>query len=122
MQGLNIACIALLSLGLTLPARAAKLVDAPPPPAMPDIPLEDDDSPQKPLIVDTPPRGQLLYENHCMTCHESMVHIRTRHKIKSLPALQAEVARWALNANLSWNKTEVEEVARHLDMRYYHFK
>ena len=122
MHGLNIAYIALLALGLALPARAGKLVNAPPPPAMPDIPLADDGSPQKPLIVDTPSRGQLLYENHCMACHESMVHIRSRQKIKSLPALQAEVARWALNANLPWGNTEVEEVARHLDNRYYHFK
>lgn len=114
--------IAVLSLLLSLPVCAAKLIYAPPPPAMPEAPLEEDGTPKKPALIDAPSRGQLLYENHCMACHESVVRIRTRQQVKSLPALRAEVARWATYANLPWSKEEIEEVARYLDTQYYRFE
>ena len=103
-------------------AAAARLVEAPPPPPLPDVQLEADGSPQKTGQADTASRGRLLYENHCLACHESLVHIRTHQTVKSLPALRAEVARWAANANLPWSGEEVEEVARYLDAQYYKFE
>jgi hypothetical protein len=114
--------IAVLSLLLSLPVCAAKLIYAPPPPEMPDVQLEQDGTPRKPALTATPSRGQLLYENHCMGCHESVIHIRTRQQVKSLPALRAEVARWATNARLPWGKEDVEEVVRHLNDRHYQFQ
>ena len=114
--------IAALTLTLSLPALAAKLIDAPPPPPMPDVPLEEDGTPQKPLLPGTPSRGQLLYENHCMGCHESVAQIRTRQQVKSQPALRQAVARWAANINLPWGKEEIEEVTRYLGTQYYKFE
>lgn len=69
-----------------------------------------------------PSRGQLLYDNHCVTCHESMVHIRNRQQVKSMQELRNQVARWAAYAKLRWDKDEIEEVARFLNTRFYKFE
>lgn len=114
--------IAVFPLLLSLPVSAAKLIYAPPPPAMPDVQLEDDGTPKKPVLNEAPSRGQLLYENHCMACHESVSQIRTRQLVKSQAALREAVARWAVNANLPWSKEEIEEVTRYLGNRYYKFE
>jgi hypothetical protein len=111
--------LAVLTLTLSLPALAAKLVDAPLPPAMPEGQPERDGAPKKAVKEDTPSRGQLLYENHCTGCHESVVYIRNRRQVQSLPALRAEVVRWASYTNLSWGKEEVEEVVHYLNRHYY---
>jgi mono/diheme cytochrome c family protein len=73
-------------------------------------------------LIETPSRGQLLYENQCIACHESVVHIRSNRGVKSLPELQAAVARWATYAKPSWDSEEIEEVTRYLDSRYYKFE
>lgn len=114
--------IAALSLLLSVPVWAAKLIEVPPPPPMPDTPIEQDGTPQKPVKIDTPSRGQLLYENHCMGCHESVAQIRTRQQVKSHAALREAVARWATNINLPWGKEEIEEVTRYLGTQYYKFE
>ena len=66
-------------------------------------------------------RGQLLYENHCMGCHESVVYIRTRRLIKSLPELHEETGRWATYTNLPWGKEELEDVVEFLNSRFYKY-
>jgi hypothetical protein len=68
------------------------------------------------------PRGQLLYENHCMACHESVVHIRSRQGARSLSELQAKVDHWARYMKLPWSTEEVVDVTRFLDSRYYRFE
>lgn len=115
------ASIAALVLLISLPVSAAKLVDAPPPPPIPDAQLEEDGTPKKPALPDTSSRGKLLYENHCMACHESGVHIRTHQNVKSMQALRAEVSRWARIANLPWGNDEIEEVTRFLGNQYYKY-
>lgn len=108
-------------LALSLPAGAAKLIDAPPPPQLPAAELGHDGAPKKPGLVETPGRGQLLYENHCTSCHESVLHIRARHTVRSLPELRAQVERWAANSKLSWGKEEIDEVVHFLNSRHYGF-
>ena len=66
-------------------------------------------------------RGKLLYENHCLDCHESMVHIRDNHKVKSLDDLRAQVIRWAQDQKLEWGEVEISDVVDYLDERYYHY-
>ena len=65
-------------------------------------------------------RGRMLYENHCLACHESQVHIRTHHKIQSLDGVQHEVIRWAGELRLPWQASEVRDVSDYLYQRYYH--
>lgn len=104
-----------------LPAQAGKLVYAPPPPVLlDDVPGKNEDAKQ-PALAEATLRGKLLYENHCTSCHESLVHIRERHTVTSLPQLQAQVRRWADYAKLKWGKDEVEDVVRYLNNRHYRF-
>lgn len=64
-------------------------------------------------------RGQMLYENHCMQCHESVLHIRERRAVKTLPELRASVTHWAGEAMAPWRAEEIAEVVRYLNDRYY---
>jgi mono/diheme cytochrome c family protein len=66
-------------------------------------------------------RGKLLYENHCLDCHESTVHVRDNHKAKSIDELRAEVIRWAGNQKLKWGPTEINDVTGYLDESFYHY-
>lgn len=108
--------VALLALLLSTPVWAAKpkLVNAPPPPVLLD------DLPEKTTPANTASsRGQLLYENHCLGCHESVLHVREHRLAKSLPELHAQVVRWSSYQNLRWNREELEDVVQYLNMRHY---
>jgi hypothetical protein len=115
-------CATLLALAGTLPVWASSS-----PQPMPPIQEQAIESPsmnaprQKPVKPEAPSRGQLLYENHCMVCHESVVHIRSQQHVQSLPALQSQVLHWAAYMKLRWGKEETEEVVSHLNDRYYKF-
>lgn len=111
----------LLLLGCVLPAWAT-------PGTLPAPPVQErGTSPQieqrqKAVIPPVPQRGQMLYENHCTSCHESVVHVRTRKYTKSLPELQARVLHWSVYLKLRWGKEEVEDVVNHLNRRFYKFE
>lgn len=78
---------------------------------------------QKTLVAPpAPPRGQMLYENHCMSCHESVVHIRSNHRAQSLTELRGTVSNWANYLHLRWGRGEVEEVVTYLNNHYYRFE
>ena len=66
-------------------------------------------------------RGQMLYENHCTSCHESMVYIRSKRKAKNYK----EVANWVNQRadwlNLDWSIVEKQEVMQYLNERYYKY-
>jgi Raf kinase inhibitor-like YbhB/YbcL family protein len=64
-------------------------------------------------------RGRLLYENQCLACHESQVHIRKNHKMHNPDDVHREVIRWAEELQLSWQASEIEDVAAYLYQRYY---
>ena len=66
-------------------------------------------------------RGELLYMNHCRTCHESMVHIRGKRRAKSLPDLQYWVGRWSVEIDLKWSAEEIEDVTNYLNDLYYQY-
>ena len=64
-------------------------------------------------------RGRLLYENHCLACHESQVHIRKNHRAHDLASVHREVIRWAVELQLSWQASEILDVSGYLYQRYY---
>jgi len=66
-------------------------------------------------------RGQLLYENHCTTCHDSGVSIREHRKASSFKDIHDWTYRWSQHLNLEWTKTELNDVAEFLNQRFYHF-
>lgn len=106
---------------LSLPALAAPQVDVPPPPPLPAHELEGDGRARQPRLIETASRGQLLYENHCMSCHESVAAIRARRTVRSQADLRAAVARWSANSKLPWGREEVEDITDYLNARHYRF-
>ncbi len=66
-------------------------------------------------------RGQLLYENHCTTCHESGVHLRQSGKVHSVNDIRQWVIRWSNNLELDWKKNDVDVVTNYINRRFYHF-
>jgi cytochrome c5 len=66
-------------------------------------------------------RGKLLYENHCHSCHESMVHIRGAHKAKTYEDIQYWVGRWTQELKVKWSAEEIDDVVQYLNQTYYHY-
>jgi len=67
------------------------------------------------------PLGEKLYSTHCSACHTSQVHWREKRIAKDWTSLVAQVRRWQSNSGLTWTDEEIFEVARYLNVRYYHF-
>ena len=67
-------------------------------------------------------RGRLLYENHCMVCHTSVVHVREQRKATSRAEIQGWIWRWQEELKLQWGTPEVNDVTEHLNDRYYQLK
>jgi len=66
-------------------------------------------------------RSQMLYENHCTSCHESTVYIRTRRKAKNYKEVGNWVNQFADGLNLGWGDEEKREVLQYLNERYYKY-
>lgn len=84
------------------------------------LPIPKPVEPAKPS-AETVSRGQLLYENHCIACHESVAHIRQDRRVKSFKALQDWVVRWSNQQQLGWGPGEITDVVDYLNRRYYKF-
>ena len=67
----------------------------------------------------SPSRGRLLYETHCIGCHNSQMHWRDQRIVRDWDGLVREVDRWQSRAHLGWSAAEVLEVARHLNEIVY---
>ena len=72
-------------------------------------------------FAETFDRGQALYENHCMSCHEDGVHTRDTRRATSIAELRKWVATWIFHASLGWSSEEIDDVADYMNRRYYHF-
>lgn len=68
-----------------------------------------------------PSRGEMLYTNHCLSCHESIVHIRNKRQVKNLAELQSIVSHWSQELELRWSSREIKDVVLYLNLHYYHY-
>ena len=66
-------------------------------------------------------RAQLLYEHHCLKCHESNVHIRKSKKAKNSDEVRSWVVKWQAHEDLNWNESEIDSVTLYLVQTYYNF-
>ena len=66
--------------------------------------------------------GRLLYEAHCIECHESQVHVREHKKASSLDDIRGYVSRWSTYKGLNWSGDEIESVVRYLNRQYYGYE
>lgn len=68
-----------------------------------------------------PARGRLLYETHCIECHDTGMHWREGKAAKDYRSLRTQVDRWQGNASLKWTPEDIESVTRHLNDTIYKF-
>jgi hypothetical protein len=66
-----------------------------------------------------PTRGRLLYETHCIACHNTQMHWRDARIVRDWPGLAAQVRGWQARAKLEWSDADILEVSRHLNSTIY---
>ncbi|MDX2464254.1 MAG: hypothetical protein QNK31_07060 [Porticoccus sp.] len=88
-------------------------------PAIPQTPTPTKQVPENIPDAPTGSRGQLLYENHCIVCHDSRVHIREKRKSRSVTDIAKWVLRWSQHLKLDWNRAEINQVTEYLNQRFY---
>lgn len=79
--------------------------------AMPTIAAAETDVPMS--------RGEMLYRNHCIECHNQQIHWRDARIAKDLDGIEREVRRWQDAIGMRWTKEEISEVSRYLNRTYY---
>ena len=65
-------------------------------------------------------RGQELYDHHCQSCHEDLLHARNR-KLKTPEALRQRIVDWAAHTATPWTREEIDDVQYYLNKRFYRF-
>jgi mono/diheme cytochrome c family protein len=68
-----------------------------------------------------PTRGQLLYDTHCIECHNAQVHWRALSQAHDWNSLLNQVNRWQASARLGWSEDDIAEVTQHLNDTIYKF-
>lgn len=66
-----------------------------------------------------PSRGRLLYDTHCVACHNEQVHWRDKGEVTSWPTLVEQVRRWQARGGLAWDEADIREVSRFLNDTVY---
>ena len=73
-------------------------------------------------ITPTTSRGQLLYEHHCLKCHESNIHIREGNKARNVEDVKAWVVKWQAYEKLNWDQDAINAVTEYIVKLYYKFE
>jgi len=66
--------------------------------------------------------GQLLYEHHCLRCHESNIHIREGKKARNVANVKAWVIKWQDHEKLNWDRDAINAVTNYIVKQYYKFE
>lgn len=64
-------------------------------------------------------RGRLLYETHCIFCHDTRVHKRDSKIATNYDEIRAQVLRWQSNVFLRWSTGDIDAVATYLARSIY---
>lgn len=65
-------------------------------------------------------RGEQIHKV-CLSCHNTTLYVSPQRKIKSLPALQEEVARWGDYYNPALSQQDIDDVTAYLNVKFYQF-
>ena len=57
----------------------------------------------------------------CLTCHGTDLYVSSKRKIKTLPALRKEVARWGDYYNPALSEQDIDDVTAYLNTNFYKF-
>ena len=66
-------------------------------------------------------RGQILYDTHCIACHNTQVHWRDKKLVVDWASLKGEVRRWQATAGQWWSEADIVEVTRYLNDTIYRY-
>jgi hypothetical protein len=66
-------------------------------------------------------RGEMLYENHCTSCHTSVVHVQENHRATSDLEVESWVRLRSRELKLDWSDEDVTDVTEFLLQRFYKF-
>ena len=64
-------------------------------------------------------RGRLLYETHCIECHDTRVHKRDSKIATNYDEIRAQVLRWQSNIFLRWSTSDIDAVTTYLARAVY---
>ncbi len=64
-------------------------------------------------------RGRLLYETHCIFCHDTRVHKRDSKIATNYDEIRGQVLRWQGNVFLRWSTSDIDSVATYLARSIY---
>lgn len=67
-------------------------------------------------------RGAMLYDNHCLNCHEQLGQWRNKNLVHDRASLRFQVQRWQAESGLEWGNAEIEDVTQYLNQWLYDFK
>jgi hypothetical protein len=65
-------------------------------------------------------RGEQIHKV-CLPCHNTTLYVSPQRKIKSLPELREEVARWGDYYNPALSQQDVDDVTAYLNAKFYNF-
>lgn len=65
-------------------------------------------------------RGEEIHKV-CLPCHNTTLYVSPQRKIKSLPELRAEVARWGDYYNPALSEQDIEDVTAYLNAKFYQY-
>ncbi len=66
-------------------------------------------------------RGMVLYEARCVACHTTSVHNRDNRKAKNYADVREWVSRWSNFLGSDWGPTEIDDVSRYVNEKFYNF-
>jgi mono/diheme cytochrome c family protein len=66
--------------------------------------------------------GKKLYDINCSKCHDSSIHTRPDHKIKSLDALDKQLMGCSKGAHVDLSDADRANVEQYLNEQFYKFK
>ncbi len=64
-------------------------------------------------------RGRLLYDTHCIACHDTRVHKRDSKIATNYDEIRAQVLRWQSNTFLRWSTSDIDAVTTYLARTFY---
>jgi cytochrome c2 len=65
--------------------------------------------------------GQQLFEANCTSCHDSSVYTRPNRQVRSLDALQQQLAGCGHMAKKEFAAAQTRDLVKYLNDRFYHF-
>jgi mono/diheme cytochrome c family protein len=78
--------------------------------------------PMQPALPGDGAQGKKLHDANCAGCHDTGVYTRPNRKIKSLAALNEQLAACSHAGPVTLTDDEQESVVRYLNEQFYKFK